>query len=132
MVCASGKGRIKLQTDLCMSISELKSVWKGKPMTITTEQNGSTLIISPAGRIDTNTAPEFGEAIEKVILNATDLIFDLDELEYISSAGLRMFLKAQKEMNRRGSMKLINVSGPVYEVLEATGFTGISDVFLKE
>ena len=132
MVSASGKGRIKLQTGLCMSISEMKSEGKGKPMTITTEQNGSTMIISPAGRIDTNTAPEFGEAIEKVLPNATELIFDLDRLDYLSSAGLRMFLKAQKEMDRRGSMKLINVSEPVYEVLEATGFTGISDVFLKE
>ena len=101
-------------------------------MKITTKQNGGTVIIAPEGRIDTNSAPEFGEAIEKVIPNATELVFDLDKLEYISSAGLRMFLKAQKEMNRRGSMKLINVNEPVYEVLEATGFTGVSDVSLKQ
>ena len=101
-------------------------------MRIETRQDGSMVTISPEGRIDTNNAPEFGEAIEKVIPNATELIFDLDKLEYISSAGLRMFLKAQKEMNRRGSMKLVNVNEPVYEVLEATGFTGVSDVSLKE
>ena len=74
-------------------------------MKIKTTINDGTVIISPEGRIDTNNAPEFGEEIENVISNATELIFDLDKLEYISSAGLRVLLRAQKNLHHRYYIK---------------------------
>ena len=84
-----------------------------------------TLSLALIGRLDTNTAP----ALEAVIQNETDgiseLIFDFAELEYISSAGLRILLTAQKKMNRQGSMKVKNVNECVMEILEITAFTDI-------
>ena len=76
------------------------------------------------GRLDTTTAPDLEEVIGN-LEGVTDLVFDLKNLEYISSAGLRIILKAQKIMNTQGSMKLIGVSDSVMDVFDITGFSDI-------
>ena len=92
------------------------------------KRDNSTLIITVSGRVDTTSAPE----LEKFILDntegVTDLVLDLADMPYTSSAGLRVLLKAQKLMNSQGSMKLINVQEDVMEVLDMTGFTDIINV----
>lgn len=74
------------------------------------------------GRLDTSTAPELEAELDSLLDNTTNLVFDMRGLEYISSAGLRIILKAQKAMNRKGSMKLIHVPEAVMEVFDITGF----------
>lgn len=101
-------------------------------MTITKQQNGDTLTIAVEGKLDATTAPVFGREVENMIGDAKNLVLDFDKLEYISSAGLRMVLLAQRVMNKQGSMSIINVSETVYEVLEDTGFTGVSDISMKK
>lgn len=78
--------------------------------------------VTLAGRLDTSTAPELEAALETLLPAADTLTFDLAGLEYISSAGLRVILKTQKEMSRRGGMKLIHVPEAVMEVFDITGF----------
>ena len=78
-----------------------------------------------AGRIDTITAPELEKKIAALSPEVTDLILDMKEVVYISSAGLRVLLSAQKKMSRGGSMKLSGVCSAVMEVLEMTGFADI-------
>ncbi|MCQ2436462.1 MAG: STAS domain-containing protein [Clostridia bacterium] len=78
--------------------------------------------ITLSGRLDTTTAPDLEAVLDEVLPSATDLIFDLAGLEYISSAGLRVVLKAQKAMKSKGNMKLIHVSENVMEVFDITGF----------
>ena len=94
-------------------------------MTINKQQNGTALTIAVEGRLDTTTAPELEAEIKKSLEGVTELTMDLEKLEYISSAGLRVLLSAQKVMNKQGSMKLIHVSDMVMEVFEVTGFTDI-------
>lgn len=78
--------------------------------------------IKLTGRLDTTTAPELDAVLDEVLPTAKNLVFDLEGLEYISSAGLRLVLKAQKAMNKQGSMKLIHVPSEVMEVFDITGF----------
>ncbi|WP_458408124.1 STAS domain-containing protein [Anaerotignum sp.] len=87
------------------------------------ENEKITLMIN--GRLDTQTAPELEKEVEKLEENCKELILDMTELAYISSAGLRVLLKAQKLMNTKGEMKLINVNESVMEVFEITGFLDI-------
>ena len=94
-------------------------------MEINKTLDGTCLTVNVAGRLDTNTAPELDAAIKESIEGVTDLTLDIKDLEYISSAGLRVLLSAQKTMMRQGAMKVINVQGPVMEVLEVTGFSDI-------
>ena len=94
-------------------------------MEINKTLDGTCLTVNVAGRLDTNTAPELDAAIKESIEGVTDLTLDIKDLEYISSAGLRVLLSAQKTMMRQGTMKVINVQGPVMEVLEVTGFSDI-------
>ena len=94
-------------------------------MTIETKTEGGKVTLSLAGRLDTTTASELEKAVDGVLDNATDLVFDMTELEYISSAGLRVILKAQKAMNTKGSMKLTGVNDSVMEVFDITGFLDI-------
>ena len=101
-------------------------------MTITTHENGDSTIIAVEGRLDTRTAAEFGDEVKNVIGNIQNLIFDFDKVEYISSTGLRVLLYAQKEMNKRGSMKIINVSDEIFDIMTDVGFTGISEIIVKE
>ena len=82
------------------------------------------LTVIPEGRLDTVAAPELEREIGDLD-GVQDLVFDMSRLEYISSAGLRLILKAQKAMNVKGSMKLVNVNESVMEVFEITGFADI-------
>ena len=83
------------------------------------------LTVAPEGRIDTVTAPEFEQEIVKNIDGVTDLVLDMTNVKYISSAGLRVILKVQKVMIKQGNMKLIGVNKSVMEVFEVTGFLKI-------
>lgn len=94
-------------------------------MTINQVKNEITLTLSIEGRLDTMTAPELEAVIESSLTDVQELILDLENLEYVSSAGLRVILKAQKTMNKQGSMKLIRVRDEVKEVFEITGFADI-------
>lgn len=94
-------------------------------MEITKTQEGTKLTVAVSGRLDTNTAPELDAAIKESIEGMTEVVLDIADLEYISSAGLRVLLSTQKTMMRQGSMKVINVQEPVMEVLEVTGFSDI-------
>ena len=93
-------------------------------MTIKKKSENGTLYVSVDGRLDTTTAPELERELGD-LEGTTDLIIDMKELDYISSAGLRVILKAQKTMNRKGAMKLINVGENIMEVFEITGFSDI-------
>lgn len=90
-------------------------------MKITSNKERQKLTLTIAGRIDTTTAPEL-EAKVNDITDINDLVLDFADVEYISSAGLRVVLKAQKLMNTLGTMKLINVNDDVLDVFDITGF----------
>ncbi len=94
-------------------------------MTINQTNENGDITIALTGRLDTTTAPELDEALDKALVNAHSLCFDLNELEYISSAGLRVLLKAQKTMNAKGKMKVTGVNETVMEVFDITGFVDI-------
>ena len=89
-----------------------------------TLDNGA-LLIELKGKLDTTTAPELEDAIKESIEGITDLTLDFEELTYISSAGLRVLLSAQKIMNNQGSMKVKNVCQEISEIFEVTGFSDI-------
>ena len=94
-------------------------------MTIQIKKNLQDTVIEIAGRLDTITSPTLDNAINEEIGDTTNLILDVKGMEYISSAGLRVILSAQKKMQKIGSMKLINVCDDVMEVFEMTGFADI-------
>ncbi|SEK80528.1 anti-sigma B factor antagonist [Ruminococcus sp. YRD2003] len=83
------------------------------------------LTLKLEGRIDTKSAPELDELVKTSLDGVTSLIIDLKEVAYISSAGLRVLLIAQKQMNKQGGMKIINVSEDIMEIFEVTGFSDI-------
>ena len=89
-------------------------------------ENERTLAVS--GRLDTTTAPELEKVIKESLNGITSLIFDFENLEYISSAGLRVLLSAQKIMNGKGSMKIVHVNEMISEIFEVTGFSEILTV----
>ena len=86
---------------------------------------GSKIDIALEGRLDTTTAPELEEVVKAELGGKDSLVFDLAGLEYISSAGLRVLLSAQKIMNNQGSMVVRNASEEVNEIFEVTGFSDI-------
>ena len=94
-------------------------------MTIEIKKNAEETIIEVVGRLDTLTAPALDKTINEDIADATKLVLDLKGMEYISSAGLRVILGAQKKMQKIGSMKVINVCSEVMDVFEMTGFADI-------
>ena len=94
-------------------------------MTIEIKKNAAQTIVEIAGRLDTITAPSLNKTINEDIGDAKDLVLDVKGMEYISSAGLRVLLSAQKKMQKLGSMKVINVCAEVMEVFEMTGFADI-------
>ena len=94
-------------------------------MTIEMKKNAAETIIQIVGRLDTITAPALDKTIHEEIGDTKNLILDMKDLEYISSAGLRALLGAQKKMQKIGSMKVINVCQEVMEVFEMTGFADI-------
>ena len=94
-------------------------------MIITKNIDGETLTFTLEGRLDTTTSPQLEAELKQSVGGVTELIFDFSGVEYISSAGLRVLLAAQKVMNRQGSMKLTGVNENVLEVFEITGFIDI-------
>ena len=94
-------------------------------MTIEIKQRQEETIIEITGRLDTITAPALDKTINEDIADTKNLVIDVKGMEYISSAGLRVLLGAQKKMQKIGSMKVINVCVGVMEVFEMTGFSDI-------
>ena len=97
-------------------------------MKIVKELNDKQLTIKPVGEINSVTAPELEEVIKNDLNGVKVLIFDFSELEYLSSAGLRVLLVAQKLMNKKGPMSLRNVNSNVMEILDITGFSNVLDI----
>ena len=91
-------------------------------------KNGTELTISPVGRMDTATSPEVQAVVDENIGDATDLTFDLGELKYLSSAGLRVLMSAQKTMLSQGSMKLINVNEDILDIFDMTGLIDVFEI----
>ena len=94
-------------------------------MTILKEQTGNALTIRLEGRLDTTTSPQLEEELKKSLPGAEELVFDFSKLDYLSSAGLRVLLSAQKVMAGKGGMVVKNVNEIVQEVFEVTGFCDI-------
>ena len=94
-------------------------------MTINKTLNEKTLTVAPEGRLDTLTAPELEKVLKESLDGVEVLVIDLEKLEYISSAGLRVLLSAQKVMNKQGEMKIKNVNETISEIFEVTGFSDI-------
>ena len=94
-------------------------------MTIYIKRNAEETVIEIVGRLDTTTAPVLDKTVNEDLGDTTKLVLNLKGLEYISSAGLRVLLSAQKKMQKLGSMKVTNVCETVMEVLEMTGFADI-------
>ena len=93
-------------------------------MTIKKQRDGSKLNIGLEGRLDTTTAPQL-ESELKDLAGVTELVFDMATLEYVSSAGLRVLLAAQKVMNKQGSMVIRNANDDIKDILDVTGFSDI-------
>ena len=94
-------------------------------LNITKNANGNELKVILEGRLDTTTAPQLEEQLGAALEGITDLKLDLEKLEYISSAGLRVLLSSQKTMNKQGTMVITNASAEVKEIFDVTGFSDI-------
>ena len=94
-------------------------------MTIEKKINNDAVTLIVSGRLDTQTAPELENELDSVLAGLKELTLDFTNLEYVSSAGLRVILKAQKAMNIQGSMKLTGVNDCIMEVFDITGFLDI-------
>lgn len=94
-------------------------------MTIKKTKNDAALTLALEGRLDTTTAPELEAEMKASLEGVTALILDMKDLAYLSSAGLRVILAAQKQMNKQGGMVVRNVNETIMEVFEVTGFTDI-------
>ena len=95
-------------------------------MKIDLNKENDKLIISLEGRLDTTTSPELESEYKK--LDEKNIVLDLKDLNYISSAGLRVLLTMQKEMNKKGSLEIINVCDEVLDIFEVTGFNDILNI----
>ena len=94
-------------------------------MTIEKNLSGTELNVKVSGRLDTTTAPELEAAVMGAISGVTKLVLNFEALEYLSSAGLRVLLQAQKIMNKQGEMIIKNVNETINEIFEVTGFIDI-------
>ena len=94
-------------------------------MNIIKKQSSDRLTIALEGRLDISTAPDLEQVVISSLDGVTELVFDLEKLIYIASAGLRVLLLAQKKMNKQGSMKVIHANEMVMEVFENMGFADI-------
>ena len=94
-------------------------------MTIEIKKNVDELVLEITGRVDTITAPTLDKTINENLANVKSLILDLKGLEYVSSAGLRVLLSAQKKMQKNNVMKVINVSDEIMDIFEMAGFVDI-------
>ena len=97
-------------------------------MTITKTLDGTNLTFALEGRLDTTTSPQLEGEMHPAIDDATELTFDLEKLAYISSAGLRVLLSAQKIMNKQGSMTIKNVCPEIMDIFDVTGFVDILNI----
>ncbi len=94
-------------------------------MIINKAVKGTSLTLSLEGRLDTSSSPELETVLKGSLDDVTELILDFEKLEYISSAGLRVLLAAQKRMNTQGTMKVVHVAEIIMEIFEVTGFSDI-------
>ncbi|MBQ9458757.1 MAG: STAS domain-containing protein [Oscillospiraceae bacterium] len=94
-------------------------------LNMTKIREGGALTLALEGRLDTTTAPELEKELGESLDGVTALTLDMKKLDYISSAGLRVLLIAQKRMNKQGAMKIANAGGAILEVFEVTGFSDI-------
>ena len=97
-------------------------------MIINKKTEQATLILAPEGRLDTVTAPELETELEASLAGVKKLVLDFKDVTYVSSAGLRVILKAQKAMAAKGGMTLKNVNETIMEIFEVTGFADILTV----
>lgn len=94
-------------------------------MTIEKKINGTDLTLTLSGRLDTTTSPQLEAELKESLSGVVHLVLDFTALEYLSSAGLRTLLAAQKQMNKQGDMVVRNVNETIAEVFEVTGFSDI-------
>lgn len=98
-------------------------------MATTFEQSGSTLIVKPEGRIDTKTSPILEKDIRAHFDSAEDIIIDFENVEYISSGGMRIMLALKKQLSaKNGTLKIINVKEAIYEIFNLVGFANMVEV----
>ena len=97
-------------------------------MNILKQREGTALTIGLEGRLDTVTAPQLEGELRTELDGVTELILDLKDLDYISSAGLRVLLSTQKTMNRQGSMTIRNIKPEIMEIFDVTGFVDILSI----
>ena len=103
-----------------MTIEEEKNM-----LNIEKKNENGNAVFKLEGHLDTVTAPEFEQSLKESLGGVSGLTIDLEKLDYISSAGLRVLLSTQKVMNKQGSMKVVNVNETIMEIFEVTGFTDI-------
>ena len=97
-------------------------------MNLDLKQNGTELVIALSGRLDTVNSPKLEAELKAGLPGVTHLVLDFAALDYLSSAGLRVLLGAQKVMNRQGSMVVRNVNDTIFEIFEVTGFADILNI----
>ncbi|MBR0035817.1 MAG: STAS domain-containing protein [Synergistaceae bacterium] len=97
-------------------------------LTITKETSADALTLALEGRLDTTTAPQLETELNASMPGVKALVFDMSKLAYISSAGLRVLLKAQKTMNKQGTMTIKNAGAEILEIFEVTGFDEILNI----
>ncbi len=97
-------------------------------MTINKTKNGNEVTIMIEGRVDSKTAPEFESSVKEEFGNSDSMIIDLAKVNYISSAGLRVFLTAHKNMSAKDGLKVINVCKEVMAIFDVTGFSGVLNI----
>ena len=97
-------------------------------LNINKKTEDKTMTVALEGRLDTTTAPQLETELKSELADITSLVLDFEKLEYISSAGLRVLLSAQKVMNKQGDMKLIHVNDVINEIFEVTGFSDILNI----
>ena len=97
-------------------------------LNITKSAENNALTIALEGRLDTTTAPELETELKAALPGIVSLTIDMSKLEYISSAGLRVLLSAQKIMNKQGEMKIVGVNDVIMEIFEVTGFSDILNI----
>lgn len=100
-------------------------------MRIIKTENGNSLCLALEGRLDTTTAPELEVTIRGSVNGIRELIIDMEALDYLSSAGLRVLLGAQRIMNKQGVMRVIHVNETIMEIFEVTGFVDILNIEKK-
>ena len=97
-------------------------------MNITKNLEENTLTVALDGRLDTVSAPNLESELQASFDGVKNLVFDLGALDYVSSAGLRVLLSAQKVMNKQGGMTVKNVKPEIMEIFEVTGFVDILNI----